>query len=75
MDIALPFECWSDRFDAMPDKEFCEYLKSLSGKIDMSTFAKSRRGPKKRVTKKYDPKVNHVSTFKVLLPERKNKAK
>ena len=74
MDIALPFEFWSERFDAMPDEEFCGYLKELSGKIDMSKFAKSRRGPKKKVVKAYDPKVNHVSTFKVL-QERKNKAK
>ena len=72
MAIALPFEFWSERFDAMPDREFCKYLKELSGKLDMSKFTKSRRGPKKKVTKKYDPKVNHVSTFK-LLQERKNK--
>jgi len=72
MAIALPFEFWSDRFDAMPDREFCKYLKALSGKLNMSKFTKSRRGPKKKVTKKYDPKVNHVSTFK-LLQERKNK--
>jgi len=65
---------WSERFDAMPDEEFCGYLKELSGKIDMSKFAKNRRGPKKKVVKTYDPKVNHVSTFKVL-QERKNKAK
>ena len=29
MDIALPFEFWSERFDAMPDEEFCGYLKEL----------------------------------------------
>jgi hypothetical protein len=74
MDIALPFEFWSDRFDAMPDGELCEYLKALAGKIDVSRFTKSRRGPKKKVTKIRDPKVNHVSTFKVL-QERKNKEK
>jgi len=74
MTIALPFEFWSRRFDGMTDREFCGYLKALTGKINMSKFAKSRRGPKKKVTKTYDPKVNHVSTFKIL-QERKNKEK
>jgi hypothetical protein len=74
MAIALPFEFWSERFDAMSDREFCKYLKGVSGRINVSRFTKSRRGPKKKVTKKYDPKVNHVSTFKVL-QEQKNKEK
>ena len=72
MEIALPFEFWSDRFDAMPDEDFCGYLKELSSKIDVSRFTKSRRGPKKKVTKKHDPKINHVSTFRIL-QERKNR--
>jgi len=37
----------------------------------MLKYTKSRRGPKKKVTKTHDPKVNHVSTFKIL-QERKN---
>ena len=48
--------------------------RGLSGKLNMSKFVKSRRGTKKKVTKKRDPKVNHVSTFKIL-QERKNKGK
>jgi hypothetical protein len=74
MEIALPFDFWASHFDTMPDREFCRYLKSLTCKINMSKFAKSRRGPKKKVTKIYDPKVNHVSTYKVL-QKRKNKKK
>jgi hypothetical protein len=74
MAIALPFEFWSQRFDTMPDRTYCKYLKALSGKINVSRFTKSRRGQKKKVTKKRDPKVNHVSTFKVL-QERKNVGK
>ena len=73
MEIALPFEFWSERFDAMPDEEFCGYLRTLSSKIDVSKFTKSRRGPKKKVTKTRDPKVNHVSTFRILQERRKNK--
>ncbi len=65
MEIALPFEFWSKRIDGMSDRELGGYLKTLSGKIDMAKFAKSRRGPKKKVTKIYVPKVNHVSTFKI----------
>jgi hypothetical protein len=72
MAIALPFEFWSGRFDGMSDGKFCEYLKMLSGKLDISKFVKKQRGQKKKVTKKYDPKVNHVSTFKVLQERKKN---
>ena len=74
MEIALPFDFWSKRIDGMNDRELGGYLKSLSGKIDISKFTKSRRGPKKKVKKTYDPKVNHVSTFKVL-QDRKNSQK
>ena len=74
MEIALPFEFWSKRIDGMSDRELSGYLKSLSDKINMAKFEKSRRGPKKKVTKTYDPKVNHVSTFKIL-QERKNDTK
>jgi hypothetical protein len=74
MEIALPFEFWSSRIDRMSDRDLGGYLQSLSGKINMAKFTKSRRGPKKKVAKKYDPKVNHVSTFKVL-NERKNSGK
>lgn len=74
MEIALPFEFWSKRIDGMSDRELSGYLKTLSGRIDMAKFAKSRRGPKKKVTKTYDPKVNHVSTFKIL-QERENNEK
>jgi hypothetical protein len=74
MEIALPFDFWSRRIDRMSDRELCGYLKLVSGKINMAKFTKSRRGPKKKVKKVYDPKVNHVSTFKVL-QERKNNEK
>lgn len=73
LEIALPFEFWSKRIDGMSDRELGGYLKSLSGKINMTKFRKSRRGPKKKVTKTYDPKVKHVSTFKVLQERRNDK--
>ena len=43
LEIALPFEFWSKRIDGMSDRELGGYLKSLSGKINMTKFAKSRR--------------------------------
>ncbi len=58
----------------MSDRELSGYLKTLSGRLDMSKSAKGRRGPKKKATKIYDPKVNHVSTFKIP-QERKNDEK
>ena len=71
MAIALPFAFWSRRFDRMGDREFADYLKRLSDRIVPSKYAKSRRGVNKKVVKVYDPKVNHVSTFKIL-QDRKN---
>jgi hypothetical protein len=74
MEIALPFEFWTRRIDGMSDRELAAYLKSVSGKLNLSKYTKSRRGPKKKVSKKRDPKINHVSTFKIL-KERKNNKK
>jgi hypothetical protein len=74
MEIALPFSSWSRRIDGMTNRELAGYLKSLAAGIAMSKYTKSRRGPKKKVTKIRDPKVNHVSTFKIL-QERKNNKK
>jgi hypothetical protein len=71
MEIALPYDFWSRRIAGMSDRELAKYLKSLAAKLNMSKYKKSRRGPKKKVTKAHDPKVNHVSTFKIL-QERKN---
>ena len=71
--IALPFEFWSQRIEGMSDRELGAYLKKVCGKIRLSRFVKSRRGPKKKVKKTYDPKVNHVSTFKILNEKKNNK--
>jgi len=71
MEIALPFDFWSRRFDGMSDRELVGYLKSLCGKLNMAKYTKNRRGPKKKVTKIRDPKVNHVSTFKILKERKK----
>ena len=73
MEIALPFDFWSKRIDGMSDRDMAGYLKSLCGRINMAKFKKSRRGPKKKVTKTYDPKVNHVSTFKILQEQKNSK--
>jgi hypothetical protein len=74
MEIALPFDFWKRRIGGMDDRELAAYLKMLCGKLNISKYTKSRRGTKKKVTKIRDPKVNHVSTFKIL-KERKNKQK
>jgi hypothetical protein len=58
----------------MDDRELAAHLKSLCAKINLKKFTKSKRGQKKKVKKIYDPKVNHVSTFKIL-KQRENKVK
>jgi hypothetical protein len=73
MDIAIPFEYWSERFDKMPPKQFANYLKALAEKVDISKYQKKQRGIKKKVKKKSDPKVNHVSTYQILKKRKNNK--
>ena len=73
MEITLPFEFWSRRVDGMTNRELAAYLKSLAAKINTTKYAKSRRGPKKKVVKKFDPKVKHVSTCKILQQRKNNK--
>jgi hypothetical protein len=66
MEIQLPFEYWSQRFDKMTPKQYATYLKSVAKRIDVNKYQKNIRGPKKKVKKKKDPKVNHVSTYRIL---------
>ncbi|MDR2761265.1 MAG: IS4 family transposase [Planctomycetaceae bacterium] len=73
MEIAIPFEYWSERFDNKPPKQFAMYLKSLAERVDISKYQKKQRGIKKKVKKKSDPKVNHVSTYQILKNRKNNK--
>jgi hypothetical protein len=73
MEIALPFPFWAEKFDNRTDKQLAEYLKILSQKIDVNKFKKNKRGKRKKVIKKYDPKVKHLSTFQII-NERKTKS-
>jgi hypothetical protein len=66
MEVALPYEYWSNKFDNMTPRRYAAYLKSLAANVDVYKFQKNRRGPKKKVKKKFAPKVNHVSTFQIL---------
>jgi hypothetical protein len=74
LEIALPFDFWERRIGDVSDCELAAYLKMVCGKLNISKYMKSRRGQKKKVTKIHDPKVNHVSTLKIL-KERKNEQK
>jgi hypothetical protein len=66
MEIALPFEFWAEKFENMTTNQLAEHLKSLSKKIDINKFKKNKRGKRKKTIKKYDPNVNHVSTFQII---------
>ncbi len=66
MMIAILPEEW-EAIREMPIKKFCELLKTLANKVQLTKYQKHRRGPKKsKDKKKYDPKKPHVSTYKVL---------
>ena len=74
MEIAIDDSEWSRCIDGLTDRQFANFLRSLCERLDFSRYPKSRRGPKKKVVKKFDPNVNHVSTAKIL-EERKEKKK
>ena len=66
MEVVLPYEYWSEKFDNMKPRQYADYLESLARSIDVYKFQKKQRGPKKKVKMKFDPNVNHVSTFKII---------
>jgi hypothetical protein len=66
MEVAIPAKEWGSRIDNLSDREFGSMLLKLCRRLDMSRYPKSRRGPKKKAVKKFDPAVKHVSTAQVL---------
>ena len=64
--IALPEPRWGD-VDSMPDHEFAEELRAIIQGVNLKTYRKSVRGPKKPPPKKKGNKRTvHVSTQKIL---------
>ncbi len=74
MEVAIPPKEWSVRIDGLSDREFGSVLLKLCRRIDVSRYPKSHRGPKKKVVKKYDPAVKHVSTAQVLKDRKAKKS-
>jgi len=74
MEIAIDEAEWSRAIDGLTDRQFGMLLRRLCERLDLRCYPKSRRGPKKKVVKIFDPKVRHVSTAKIL-QERKMKKK
>jgi hypothetical protein len=72
MEIAISEGEWSDLIDGLTDRQFAGVLHRLCKRFDFSRYPKTTRGPKKKVVKKFDPNVKHVSTAKIL-EERKMK--
>jgi hypothetical protein len=72
MEIAIVGAEWSRAIDDVTDCQFGKVLSVLCERLDFRRYPKSRRGPKKKVVKIFDPKVSHVSTAKIL-KERKMK--
>jgi hypothetical protein len=66
MEIAIDDETWSRCIDPLSDRQFASTLRKMCERIDFARYPKSRRGPKKKVVKKFDTKVKHVSTAKIL---------
>ena len=68
--------CTVDFMFAIREKGACFLIRHhgwLKKRIDLSRYPKSRRGPKKKVVKIFDPNVNHVSTAKILQQRKANK--
>ena len=66
MMIALPAPNWHS-FALMPVDVFALALKDWATAIDLKRFKSSPRGPKKDKRKdKFDPKLPHVSTARLL---------
>jgi hypothetical protein len=66
MEIAIDEEAWCACIDPLSDRQFASTLRKMCERINLARYPKSRRGPKKKVVKKFDPKVKHVSTAKIL---------
>ena len=73
MMIAVPEEHWTV-FAQMSDQKFAAHILKLAKLVDLKSFPKTKRGPKKPPPKKkYRKQEPHVSTAK-LLAERKAKS-
>jgi hypothetical protein len=47
MEMSLPAQFWTEKFDNMTNEQLAEYLKTLGQKININKFKKNRRGEKK----------------------------
>jgi hypothetical protein len=66
MMIAIEEPQWKG-FEQMSEERFAGALRALAAQVNLRRFKKYKRGPKKPRTKpKFDPKVPHVSTAKLL---------
>lgn len=66
MMIALPADRWSV-FGAMSAEELADSLRQMAKAIDLTSYRKTTRGPKKPAPRKVYNNGGHVSTHKVLL--------
>ena len=70
MMVALPPPCW-DVFADMTATTFAQVLKRIAARVDLDTYRKSPRGPKKKPPKKTRYRNGgHVSTHKLLTEEK-----
>ena len=66
MMIALPATCWT-AFGSMSADELATSLRQMVKDIDLASYRKTTRGPKKPTPRKVYKNGGHVSTHKVLL--------
>jgi hypothetical protein len=75
MMIAIPEDEWVV-FQGMSPQELCPILKQLAGAVRLSEFRKQPRGPKKpRPQRQSGANVKHVATAKLLLKQKRKRAK
>ena len=72
MEIAVEPREWSRLIDDLSLASYAKLLRSLAGRMNISKYKKSRRGPKKPTVRKNGDSA-HLSTAKVLAERKAEK--
>jgi IS4 transposase len=71
MQVAIPDKHWQRQFGNLTNRQMMNLLIHLAKRVNLNSFRKNRRGPKKPITKRTRYKdTPHVATARILLQER-----
>ena len=66
MEIAVESRDWSRLIDGLTDASYAKLLREIAGRMNLSKYKRSRRGPKKPRPPRDDSDGPHVSTARIL---------